>query len=104
MQPFLMSEVGAAVVLPPREITVSQWADENRVLTGAAAAERGQWHTRPYQCEPMDVLSPSHPCRQVVLWSAAQIASILFHRHGITALRQFLPLLVDQQGKVGECR
>ncbi len=52
MQPFLMSEIGAAMVLPPREITVSQWADENRVLTGAAAAERGQWHTRPYQREP----------------------------------------------------
>ena len=32
MQPFLMSEIGAAAVLPPREITVSQWADENRVL------------------------------------------------------------------------
>ena len=73
MQPFLMSEIGAAVVLPPREITVSQWADENRVLTGGAAAERGQWHTRPYQREPMDVLSPSHPCRQVVLWAGAQL-------------------------------
>ena len=73
MQPFLMSEIGAAMVLPPREITVSQWADENRVLTGAAAAERGQWHTRPYQREPMDVLGPSHPCRQAVLWSAAQL-------------------------------
>ena len=73
MQPFLMSEIGAAMVLPPREITVSQWADENRVLTGTAAAERGQWHTRPYQREPMDVLSPSHPCRQAVLWSAAQM-------------------------------
>ena len=73
MQPFLMSEIGAAMVLPPREITVSQWADENRVLTGAAAAERGQWRTRPYQREPMDVLSPSHPCKQVVLWSAAQL-------------------------------
>ena len=73
MQPFLMSEIGAAMVLPPREITVSQWADENRVLTGAAAAERGQWHTRSYQREPMDVLSPSHPCRQAVLWSAAQL-------------------------------
>ncbi len=73
MQPFSLSEVGAAAVLPPREITVSQWADENRVLTGGAAAERGQWHTRPYQREPMDVLSPSHPSRQVVLWSAAQL-------------------------------
>jgi phage terminase large subunit GpA-like protein len=73
MQPFSMSEIGAAAVLPPREISVSQWADENRVLTGGAAAERGQWHTRPYQREPMDVLSPLHPCRQVVLWSAAQL-------------------------------
>ena len=60
-------------MLPPREITVSQWADENRVLTGGAAAERGQWRTRPYQREPMDVLSPSHPCRQVVVLSGAQI-------------------------------
>lgn len=73
MQPFSIHEVGAAAMLPPREITVSQWADENRVLTGGAAAERGQWHTRPYQREPMDVLSPSHPCRQVVLWSGSQL-------------------------------
>jgi len=60
-------------MLPPRDILVSEWADENRVLTGGAAAERGQWHTRLYQREPMDVLSPGHPCRQVVLWSAAQL-------------------------------
>jgi phage terminase large subunit GpA-like protein len=73
MEPFSIHEVGAAAMLPPREILVSQWADENRVLTGGAAAERGQWHTRPYQREPMDVLSPGHPCRQVVLWSAAQL-------------------------------
>jgi phage terminase large subunit GpA-like protein len=73
MQPFSMSEIGVAVMLPPRDILLSQWADENRVLTGGAAAERGQWHTRLYQREPMDVLSPSHPCRQAVLWSAAQL-------------------------------
>jgi phage terminase large subunit GpA-like protein len=73
MQPFSIHEVGAAAMLPPRDITVSQWADENRVLTGGAAAERGQWRTRSYQREPMDVLSPSHPCRQVVVLSGAQI-------------------------------
>ena len=60
-------------MLPPRDILVSQWADENRVLTGGASAERGQWRTRSYQREPMDVLSPGHPCRQVVLLSAAQM-------------------------------
>ena len=73
MQPFSIHEVGAAAMLPPRDITVAKWADENRVLTGGAAAERGQWHTRPYQREPMEVLSPAHPCRQVVLLSAAQL-------------------------------
>ena len=73
MQPFSIHEVGAAAMLPPRDILVSQWADENRVLTGGAAAERGQWRTRHYQREPMDVLSPAHPCRQVVLLSAAQM-------------------------------
>ena len=73
MMPFSISEVGAAAMLPPRDILVSEWADQNRVLTGGASAERGQWHTRPYQREPMDVLSPSHPCHQVVLLSAAQM-------------------------------
>src|ERR1035441_2399271 len=73
MTPLSIHEVGAAAMLPPRDILVSQWADENRVLTGGAAAERGQWRTRSYQREPMDVLSPSHPCRQVVVLSGAQI-------------------------------
>jgi phage terminase large subunit GpA-like protein len=73
MQPFSIYEVGAAAILPaPRDHGLAM-ADENRVLTGAAAAERGQWRTRPYQREPMDVLSPRHPCRQVVLWSGSQI-------------------------------
>lgn len=70
---FSLHRVGSEAMLPPREITVSQWADENVVLTGAGAAERGQWHTRPYQREPMDVLSPSHPCKQVVLMTGAQL-------------------------------
>jgi hypothetical protein len=30
--------IAAAPLLPPPEILVSQWADENRVLTGGAAA------------------------------------------------------------------
>jgi hypothetical protein len=35
MQPFSIHEVGAAAILPPRDITVSQWADENRGASGA---------------------------------------------------------------------
>ena len=31
----------ADVVLPPPDITVSQWSDENRRLSSESAAERG---------------------------------------------------------------
>ena len=51
--PFSMYQVGSEALLPPRDISVSQWADENVVLTGSGSAERGQWHTRPYQREPI---------------------------------------------------
>src|SRR6266496_5347705 len=94
--PFSMYKVGAEALLPPRDISVSQWADENVVLTGSGSAERGQWHTRPYQREPMDVLSPSHPCRQVVLWSAAQLmkSEILLNFLGFIADIDPGPVLV----------
>ena len=38
--PFSMYQVGAEALLPPRDISVSQWADENVVLTGSGSAER----------------------------------------------------------------
>ncbi len=69
----VITDLSSALFLPPREMTVSQWADENRVLTGTASAERGQWHTRTYQREPMDAMSPSNPAKMVVLMSAAQM-------------------------------
>ncbi len=94
--PFNIYTVGSEAMLPPREITVSQWADDNVVLSGAGAAERGQWHTRPFQREPMDVLTPSHPCKQVVLMSAAQLlkTSVLINFLGFIADVDPGPVLV----------
>lgn len=42
---------------PPKNITCSQWADENRILTGNA--EPGPWRTSktPYLKEPMDAFT-----------------------------------------------
>jgi phage terminase large subunit GpA-like protein len=93
---FSMHQVGSEAMLPPRDITVSQWADENVVLSGSGAAERGQWRTRPYQREPMDVLSPSHPCKQAVLMSAAQMlkTSVLINFLGFIADVDPGPVLV----------
>lgn len=42
---------------PKRKLTVSQWADHSRQLSSESSAAAGQWHTRPYQREPMDVFT-----------------------------------------------
>jgi phage terminase large subunit GpA-like protein len=80
----------ADLVLPPPDITVSQWADENRRLSSESAAERGEWRTdrAPYQRAIMDALSPSHPCEQVVLMSGAQLGKT-------SILENFIGYIVD---------
>lgn len=71
--PVPMSAAGSQAMLPPREISVSAWAEENLRLSGAAAAEKGVFRCRPYQREPMDVLSSHHPAKKVVLMWGAQL-------------------------------
>jgi phage terminase large subunit GpA-like protein len=60
---------------PPERLTVSQWADRHRVLTGKAAAEPGPWRTSrtPYLREIMDVLSASSSVTDVVFMAASQV-------------------------------
>lgn len=63
-----------SVLKPPPELTLSQWADEYRMLSPEASAEPGRWHTEkaPYQREIMDAIGDPH-VRKVVIMSAAQI-------------------------------
>lgn len=59
---------------PERSLTVSEWADEHRMLSSKASAEPGRWRTSrtPYLREPMDCLSSSSPIQRVVMMFAAQ--------------------------------
>ncbi len=63
-----------SVLKPPPELTLSEWADEYRMLSPEASAEPGRWHTdkAPYQREIMDAIGDPH-VRKVVIMSAAQI-------------------------------
>ena len=64
----------AAVLAPPPDLTISQWADTNRMLSAEASAEQGKWDTdrAPYQREMMDVLT--HPgVREAVYMLASQL-------------------------------
>ena len=46
------------ILRPPPRLTISQWADLNRVLSPEASAEPGQWSTdrAAYQREIMDAI------------------------------------------------
>ena len=63
-----------AALKPPPTLTLSEWADEYRMLSAEASAEPGRWHTdkAPYQREIMDAIGDPH-VRKVVIMSAAQI-------------------------------
>ncbi len=70
----IIREAMQEALLPPADLTVSQWADANRILTPRASAEHGQWRTSrtPYLREIMDALSANSPVQEVTAMMAAQ--------------------------------
>lgn len=66
----------AEAARPRERLSVSQWADSQRVLSGKASAEPGRWKTSrvPWTREIMDCLSVHSPVKRVVMMFAAQLA------------------------------
>lgn len=58
------------LVAPPEKLTVSQWADKYRMLSGESSARTGPWRTAAYQREPMDALSDLETETIVLMWSS----------------------------------
>src|SRR5215831_3719766 len=83
---------------PPPKLTVSSWADRERVLSSESSAEPGRWHTDrvPYMREPMDAISdPS--ISKVVIAKSAQIGftdGIINNTCGFYIHQDPAPLLV----------
>jgi len=67
----------AAGLRPDPLLTVSEWADEYRILSTRASAEPGPWRTSrtPYLKAIMDCLSPSSPVERVVFMKGAQVGA-----------------------------
>lgn len=61
---------------PEPQLTVSEWADDHRILTGRSSAEPGPWRTSrfPYSREIMDALSVYSPVQRVALMGGRQVA------------------------------
>jgi len=88
-----------AVLMPPPELTLSEWADRYRMLSAESSAEPGRWHTdkAPYQREIMDAIGNPH-IRKVVIMSAAQIGktAMLMNMLGYYMHHYPAPVLVIQ--------
>lgn len=71
----LISNVLARTLRPRHPLTVSEWADANRMLSEVGSAEPGRWKTSrtPYLREIMDCLSEHHPARKVVFRKSSQV-------------------------------
>jgi phage terminase large subunit GpA-like protein len=66
-----------AGLTPDPDLTVSQWADKHRMLSGRASAEPGRYRTArtPYMREIMDRLSLGDVMQRIVFMKAAQVGA-----------------------------
>lgn len=71
----LIFDAESDAIRPDPSMSVSAWADGNRVLDGSSASEPGQWRTSrtPYLREIMDRMGADDPCEVVVVMKAAQV-------------------------------
>ena len=62
-------------VAPRRALTVSQWADDHRILSGKQASERGRWRTSRNELlrEIMDCCSANSQVRDIVIMKSSQV-------------------------------
>lgn len=73
---FLLTYAAAKFAVKAKaNLTVSEWADANRVLSGEGSAEKGRWQTSrtPYLREIMDCLSEDSPDRMVAFMKSSQV-------------------------------
>ena len=69
-----LMEATYAALRPPAAKSVSEWADQNRILDGSTTAEPGRWKTSraPYQKEIMDAFT-EEGVWQIVIMSSSQV-------------------------------
>ncbi|GAB3305694.1 phage terminase large subunit family protein [Luteimonas notoginsengisoli] len=91
-------------IAPRKPLTVSQWADANRVLSSKGSAEPGRWRTsrNPPLREPMDCMSARSPVRDVVCMFPIQFGKTALSENalGYTMDHNPGPVMVCLPGEV----
>lgn len=84
----LIRQAWADGLAPDPVILLSDWSDQNVILSETDSAEPGPWRTSrvPFAREIMDCLSPSSPIQKVVFQKATQIAGTSIGKNWIAYL------------------
>jgi phage terminase large subunit GpA-like protein len=67
---MMVYEALAAALAVPPAVTVAMWADQERIVPAESGSPYpGRWRNSltPFGVEPMECLSPSHPCSEVTM-------------------------------------
>lgn len=100
----VLRPVIARAIEPRRPLTVSQWADLNRIVSSKTSSKPGQWQTRnnPPLAEPMDCLSNRSGVQDVVLMFPIQFgkSEVALNALGYTMDHDPCPVMVCLPGEV----
>ena len=66
-----------SVLKPLPLLSLAEWSDKFRILSGAGSSEKGMWRNErtPYLVEPMKELSPQSRTREVIFMKGIQIGA-----------------------------
>ena len=94
-----MGRRAKAMLAPPLELSVSEWADKYRTLSRESSAEAGPWTTLSFQREPMDCASDPR-VRRIVIKACTQVMKTVTIENviGRNAHLDPGPMLVIQPG------
>lgn len=89
----LLASVWREFLAPPPDLSVTQWAELHRVLSGKDSAEPGPYRAdrTPYAEEPMDCLSMQSQVEEVVLMWGAQTSKTTIGSNWIAYLVDMNP-------------
>ncbi len=94
----------ARAFAPRVDETVSEWADNNIVLSTKESPEAGPWRTdrNPLLREPMDCMSTRSTVRQLVLMWPIQMGKTMVERHGVAyrMVKKPGPMLIGAPSEV----
>ena len=90
---LLVEKTFSDFIRPEPIVTISEWADNHRMLSSKSSSEPGKWKTSrtPYLREIMDELSPCSPTQRIIFMAGAQVGKTECGNNWLGAIMHLFP-------------